>query len=93
MEQWRQWMSQDARHQAAYVRIVNGWRKTDCLKRTRPVDGSVDLNVLAALPGPQLLEYPRKSPPLRPKITHLALAALVAVTVMVLAIWLHGRRG
>lgn len=49
--QWRHWLSQDARRHAVYVRLENGWRQTDCLKRLRPLDGTIDLNVLSQFPG------------------------------------------
>jgi transmembrane sensor len=88
-EQWRRWMSADARHQAAYVRIEHGWDKTDCLERLRPLDGTVDLDVLATFPGLHPAVRPRASGAYRPKIAALAFAAVVAVATMLLAIWFH----
>ncbi len=92
MAQWRQWMSDDARHQAAYVRIENAWRQTDCLKRLRPLDGTVDPDVLATFPGLQPAIHPRAGAPFRPKIAGLALAALVGVTTVAFAIWFNAAK-
>jgi transmembrane sensor len=85
--QWRQWLGEDTRHHAAYVRIEAGWRQTDCLKRLGPLDGTVDVDVLATFPGLQLPARPRHA--FRPKFTHVAfaaVAALVAVVTLMLAL-------
>lgn len=44
--QWRQWVAEDPRNLAVYRRLEKIWRETDCLKKLRPVDGSVSLAVL-----------------------------------------------
>jgi transmembrane sensor len=82
-------MSEDTRHQAAYVRIENAWRQTRLLERLRPFDGTVDLDVLATFPGLQPAFHPPTVAPFRPKIASLALAALVIIATMVLAIWFN----
>jgi ferric-dicitrate binding protein FerR (iron transport regulator) len=87
LAQWRQWLSEDTRHHVAYVRIETSWRQTDCLARLRPLDGTVDPDVLATFPGLQLPAPPQ--PAFRPKLAHLAVAAFVATATMVLALWLH----
>jgi ferric-dicitrate binding protein FerR (iron transport regulator) len=46
--QWRQWLAENPRNQAAYRRLEKIWRETDCLKNLRPVDGTVSLDVLEA---------------------------------------------
>jgi transmembrane sensor len=89
MEQWRKWMTEDARHQAAYVRIENAWRQTGVLERLRPLDGTVDPDVLATFPGLRPAVHPREAVPFRPKLARLAFAALVVITTMVLAIWFN----
>jgi transmembrane sensor len=91
VEQWRQWMAEDARHQAAYVRIANGWGRTDCLKRLRPHDGTVDLDVLATFPGLQPAARPPQAP-FRPKPRRLALAALIGIATMVCAVEFHAAK-
>jgi transmembrane sensor len=40
------WIAADARNHAAFLRLEKTWRRTDALKRLRPIDGSVDENVL-----------------------------------------------
>jgi transmembrane sensor len=87
LAQWRQWLREDTRHHAVYVRIEAGWRQTDCLKRLRPLDGTVDPDVLATFPGLRLPASTRTA--FRPKLAPLALAAVVAVATMVLATWWH----
>jgi ferric-dicitrate binding protein FerR (iron transport regulator) len=51
MELWQQWLSEDARHRAAYARVESSWRQSDCLRRLRPLDGKVNLNLLDTFPG------------------------------------------
>ena len=42
LAQWRDWLSEDTRHHAVYVRIESGWRQAECLQALRPLDGTVD---------------------------------------------------
>ncbi len=44
-------MIEDARRRAAFVRLEEGWRQTDCLRRLKPLDGAVNPNVLDMFPG------------------------------------------
>ncbi len=48
LARWRQWLAQDPRNQAVYRRLEKAWRETDCLRRLRPLDGTVSLDVLEA---------------------------------------------
>ena len=48
---WLQWLSQDARHHAAFARLEARWRQVDCLRSLRPLDGSVDVDLLDTFPG------------------------------------------
>jgi len=41
------WMDQDPRHRAAFVRLRVAWNKVDQLKSMRPVDGTIDSDLLA----------------------------------------------
>ena len=91
LAQWRQWLNEDNRRYAAYVRIERGWRQTDCLKKLRPPDGSVRLDVLDAFPG-QHTNAPPPPAPFRPKIAHLTVAASLAIATMALATWFHAGR-
>jgi len=88
LAQWRRWLTEDARHHATYVRIENGWRQTECLKSLRPLDGTVDPDVLATFPG---LQPRRPDPPaeFRPSAVRTTLAAALAIATAVLATWFH----
>jgi transmembrane sensor len=44
------WLAADARHRAAYLRLEAAWRRADLLSRLRPLDGTVDENLLARSP-------------------------------------------
>lgn len=46
--QFNTWCASDARRQAAYVRLTAAWRKADQLKRLSPLDGEVDIDLLAS---------------------------------------------
>ena len=48
---WQDWMNDDVRRRAAFVRLEEGWRQTDCLRSLKPLDGSVNPNVLDTFPG------------------------------------------
>lgn len=88
LAQWNDWLSQDTRHHAVYVRIENGWRQTECLKSLRPLDGAVNPDVLTTFPGLQ----PRPPAPpdeFRPSAVRVIFAATVALATMVLATWFH----
>jgi transmembrane sensor len=47
---WRQWLREDARNHAAFVRVEKGWRQAECLKSLRPLDGAVRPDLLDAFP-------------------------------------------
>jgi ferric-dicitrate binding protein FerR (iron transport regulator) len=47
---WQQWLREDARHRAAFVRVEQGWRQAECLKSLRPLDGVVRADLLDAFP-------------------------------------------
>ena len=47
---WQQWLREDARNHAAFVRVEKGWRQAECLKSLRPLDGAVRANLLDAFP-------------------------------------------
>ena len=51
MRHWHAWMKQDVRRRAAFVRLERSWRQTDCLKSLKPLDGTVNPNVLDTFPG------------------------------------------
>lgn len=88
LAQWRAWLTEDTRRHAVYVRIESGWRQTECLKSLRPLDGTVDPDVLTTFPGLQQL---RTAPParFRPSAVRVTFAAAVATATMVLASWFH----
>ena len=41
------WMDQDPRHRAAFIRLRVAWNRVDRLKNVRPVDGTIDADLLA----------------------------------------------
>ena len=51
VKHWQDWMKVDVRRRAAFVRLEEGWRQTDCLRSLKPLDGSVNPNVLDTFPG------------------------------------------
>jgi hypothetical protein len=51
VKHWQDWMKEDARRRAAFVRLAEGWRQTDCLRSLKPLDGAVNPNVLDTFPG------------------------------------------
>jgi ferric-dicitrate binding protein FerR (iron transport regulator) len=51
LARWRQWLGENARHRAVYLRLERGWRETNCLRKLRPVDGPVRLDLLDDFPG------------------------------------------
>ena len=87
LAQWRRWLSQDARRHAAYVRLENGWRQTDSLKRLRPLDGAIDVDVLSQFPGLEPTRKPTR-PAYRPSIAHWAITAAVALAAVLVYAWL-----
>jgi ferric-dicitrate binding protein FerR (iron transport regulator) len=48
---WAQWLREDTRHHAAYVRVEQGWRQAECFKSLRPLDGSVRVDLLDEIVG------------------------------------------
>ena len=51
VKHWLDWMKVDVRRRAAFVRLEEGWRQTDCLRSLKPLDGAVNPNVLDTFPG------------------------------------------
>ena len=41
---WQQWLREDTGHHDAFVRVEKGWRRSECLKSLRPLDGAVKLD-------------------------------------------------
>jgi ferric-dicitrate binding protein FerR (iron transport regulator) len=48
---WQQWLREDTGHHAAFVRVEKGWRRSECLKSLRPLDGAVKLDLMDGFPG------------------------------------------
>ena len=48
---WQQWLREDTGHHAAFVRVEKGWRRSECLKSLRPLDGTVKLDLMDGFPG------------------------------------------
>ena len=51
VKHWQDWMKVDVRRRAAFVRLEEGWRQTDCLRSLKPLDGAVNPNLLDTCPG------------------------------------------
>ena len=59
---WQQWLREDARRHAAFVRVEEGWRQAECLKSLRPIDGAVRPDLLDSVPStPGALGAPSRS--------------------------------
>jgi transmembrane sensor len=102
------WLLASPRHRSAFLRLEAAWRRADQLRRLRPLDGSVDENLLS---GPTLLhipQYPVRSansaapsataPAEKPRAPRwryaLATAATIAVLAAGVALWAAiGRSG
>jgi transmembrane sensor len=44
---FQEWMDQDPRHRAAFIRLRVAWNHVDLLKNMRPMDGTIDADLLA----------------------------------------------
>lgn len=97
VEHWQAWMKDDARRRAAFVRLEQGWRQTDCLKSLKPLDGTVNPNVLDTFPGTSPNTSTRNSAAAKPKVPYgelaiqtvaVALAAAMLAGKLVLSCWL-----
>jgi len=49
---FQEWMDQDPRHRAAFIRLRVAWNHVDLLKNMRPVDGTIDADLLATTKTP-----------------------------------------
>jgi len=66
-EAFTSWMDRDPRHRAAFVRMKAVWRHHDLLREVRPLEGTIDPDLLASasarvpsrLPGGPLLKLSR----------------------------------
>src|SRR5262245_18168374 len=52
------WANADPRHRAVFVRLEAAWRRADRLRGLKPLDGTVDEDLLARSPFARLEEYP-----------------------------------
>ena len=97
---WQDWMKEDVRRRAAFVRLEEGWRQTDRLRRLKPLDGTVNPDVLdtfpGVTPGPALREASAAAE-VGPKVSYgelaiqtvaVALAAAMLAGKLVLGCWL-----
>jgi transmembrane sensor len=44
---FQEWMDQDPRHRAVFIRLRVAWNHVDLLKNMRPMDGTIDADLLA----------------------------------------------
>jgi transmembrane sensor len=47
-DSFQAWMDQDPRHRAVFIRLRVAWNHVDLLKNMRPLDGTIDPDLLAA---------------------------------------------
>jgi transmembrane sensor len=103
VELWLQWLKEDARRRAIFVRLESSWRQTDALRRLQPIDGRINLEILDTFPGlrspppPSMTGPPSQRPwwrrPLRSgqgtfRLLMVALAAAAVAGVATLGGWL-----
>ena len=83
-------MKEDVRRRAAFVRLEQGWRQTECLKSLKPLDGSVNPNVLETFPGVGTQAHKTKVPSgdLAIQTVAVALAAGMLASKLVMTCWL-----
>ena len=60
VELWLQWLKEDPRRRAVFVRLESIWRQTDALRSLQPIDGRINVGILDAFPG---LRPPRPPQP------------------------------
>jgi transmembrane sensor len=46
-DSFQEWMDLDPRHRAAFIRLRVAWNRIDMLKNMRPIDGTIDADLLA----------------------------------------------
>ena len=94
VEHWQAWMKEDVRRRAAFVRLEQGWRQSDRLKSLKPLDGTVNPNVLDTFPGLTPHAPSRKFKPKAPyadlaiQTVAVALAAGMLASKLVASCWL-----
>jgi transmembrane sensor len=56
-DEFQAWLDHDPRHRAAFIRLRVAWNRVDILKNMRPVDGTIDWDLLTHRQiTPQLIE-------------------------------------
>jgi ferric-dicitrate binding protein FerR (iron transport regulator) len=94
VEHWQAWMKEDVRRRAAFVRLEQGWRQSDRLESLKPLDGTVNPNILDTFPGLTPNTPPRKFKPKVPygdlaiQTVAVALAAGMLAGKLVASCWL-----
>ena len=86
VELWLQWLKEDARHHAVFVRLESSWRQADALRRLQPIDGRINLEILNAFPG--LRGRPTAAKQGTYRSLMVALAAATVASVATLGGWL-----
>ena len=46
-DEFQTWMDEDPRHRAVFIRLRVAWNRVDVLKNVRPLDGTIDADLLA----------------------------------------------
>ena len=100
LRHWNRWLGEDVRRRAAFVRLEEVWRQTDRLQSLKPLDSTVNPNVLDTFPGTLSTVNVRTAPQarkLKPKVAYrdlalqtlaVALAAGMLAGKLVLSCWL-----
>ena len=85
------WLAADPRHQAAFVRLKETWTRVDVLKRLRPLDGTIDEQVLERFGAPATVADTPKAKSRR-KTPLLALAASLFLIAAGSVVWFAVRQ-
>jgi ferric-dicitrate binding protein FerR (iron transport regulator) len=94
---WAQWLREDAKRHAVFLRVENGWRQAERLQSLRPLDGTVNPNVLETFPGVRRRSRQRLARSVRSALSAglkapfsalaVALGAAALASLLVLAGW------
>jgi transmembrane sensor len=78
------WLNASPRHRAAFLRLSVAWTRTDALRRLRPLDQSVDPDLLSKVARRGRRE---RQPVLRPRWVLGAAAAAITVIALGVSLW------
>jgi transmembrane sensor len=86
--EFRTWLASGPKNHATFLRLQKSWHRADYLKNVKPLDGTVDDNVLDTFPGALKPEVRRARERKRKNTRTLAIAASVVLAVIMGSLWL-----